>query len=171
MATFQLTLPAGTSRKHAAHLIAATTGRPAKYMRTPSMAYQIGELTLTRHSELLTSGGISDAVWMALLEAGIKVEQTGFDPDTVHWTVIRVPLRGGVSGKSTTWSRCWPHTAPSSAGPCGWGLTQTSSSPRTRTGRAWRSSCGSTSPPQTPTSTPLPPSRAAWSRKPPQPAP
>ncbi|MEW6864525.1 hypothetical protein [Trueperella pyogenes] len=94
MATFQLTLPAGTSRKHAAHLIAATTGRPAKYMRTPSMAYQIGELTLTRHSELLTPSGISDTVWTALLEAGIKVEQTGFDPDPVHWTVIRVPLPG-----------------------------------------------------------------------------
>lgn len=94
MATFQLTLPMGTTRKHAAHLIAAATGETALYMRTPSMAYQIGELTLTRHSELLTPGGISDAVWTALLEAGIRVEQTGFDPEAVHWRAITVPLPG-----------------------------------------------------------------------------
>ncbi|MEW6866872.1 hypothetical protein V3M66_00200 [Trueperella pyogenes] len=94
MATFQLTLPMGISRKHAAHLIVATTDQPAKYMRTPSMAYQVGSYRLTRHSELLTPAGISDPVWTALLEAGIKVEQTGFDPEAVRWVAITVPLPG-----------------------------------------------------------------------------
>lgn len=49
---YTLTLPASIRRTEVAKLIAQATGTEARYLKAPSMAYQIGEYLLTRDARL-----------------------------------------------------------------------------------------------------------------------
>lgn len=49
---YTLTLPASIRRTEVAKLIAATIGAQSRYLRAPSMAYQIGQYRLTRDARL-----------------------------------------------------------------------------------------------------------------------
>lgn len=73
---YTLTLPATTRRAEVAKLIAQATGEQARYLKAPSMAYQIGQYLLTRDAHL-QGPELTEQLRQVLTSSGITIT----DPD------------------------------------------------------------------------------------------
>lgn len=69
---YTLTLPASIRRAEVAKLIAQTIGEQARYLKAPSMAYQIGQYRLTRDARL-EGPELTEQLRQVLTSAGIKI--------------------------------------------------------------------------------------------------
>lgn len=78
---YALTLPATTCRKEVAKLIAEITDVQARYLKAPSMAYQIGEYLLTRNARL-KGPELTQELRQALTIAGVTVTGPEVEPQS-----------------------------------------------------------------------------------------
>lgn len=76
---YTLTLPATTRRTDVAHLIAEAIGGEARYLRAPSMAYQIGQYRLTRNAHL-QGPELTQALREALTSRGVTITDPDVEP-------------------------------------------------------------------------------------------
>lgn len=78
---YALTLPATTCRKEVAKLIAESTDVQARYLKAPSMAYQIGEYLLTRNARL-KGPELTQELRQALTIAGVTITSPEVEPQS-----------------------------------------------------------------------------------------
>lgn len=103
---YTLTLPATTRRAEVAQLIAQTIGEQARYLKAPSMAYQIGQYRLTRDVHL-EGPELTPELREALTGRGVMVTSPEDEPqssiadDSAEvGLVIMVPAAGlGTQGR------------------------------------------------------------------------
>lgn len=76
---YTLTLPATTRRAEVAKLIAQATGTEARYLKAPSMAYQIGHWRLTRNAHL-EGPELAQALREALASRGVTITDPDVEP-------------------------------------------------------------------------------------------
>lgn len=88
---YTLTLPATTRRAEVAKLIAQTTGTEARYLKAPSMAYQIGQYRLTRDAHL-QGPELTEQLRQALATAGVTVTGPEAEPQDLAGEVEEVGL-------------------------------------------------------------------------------
>ncbi|MCD4556987.1 hypothetical protein [Schaalia sp. lx-100] len=86
---YTLTLPASIRRAEVAKLIAQATGEQARYLKAPSMAYQIGHWLLTRDAHL-QGPELTEQLRQVLASRGITIT----DPDKEVGLAIMVPATG-----------------------------------------------------------------------------
>lgn len=102
---YTLTLPATTRRAEVAKLIAQTIGAQARYLKAPSMAYQIGECLLTRDAHL-EGPELTEQLRQALTSRGVTITDPDVEPQAPAGEVeevglvIMVPATGlGTQGR------------------------------------------------------------------------
>lgn len=76
---YTLTLPATTRRAEVAHLIAQAIGVQARYLKAPSMAYQIGEYLLTRDAHL-QGPELTEQLRQVLASRGVTITAPDVEP-------------------------------------------------------------------------------------------
>lgn len=76
---YTLTLPATTRRAEVAKLIAEATGTEARYLKAPSMAYQIGEYRLTRDAHL-QGPKLTEQLRQVLASHGVTITDPDVEP-------------------------------------------------------------------------------------------
>lgn len=88
---YTLTLPTTTRRTEVAKLIAQTIGVQARYLKAPSMAYQIGEYLLTRNAHL-QGPKLTEQLREALTSRGVRVTSPENEPQDPTGEVEEVGL-------------------------------------------------------------------------------
>lgn len=76
---YTLTLPATTRRAEVAQLIAQAIGAQARYLKAPSMAYQIGEYRLTRNAHL-QGPKLTEQLRETLASRGVTITAPDVEP-------------------------------------------------------------------------------------------
>lgn len=76
---YMLTLPASIRRAEVAKLIAQATGEQARYLKAPSMAYQIGHWRLTRDARL-EGPELTEQLRQMITSAGITITAPDDEP-------------------------------------------------------------------------------------------
>lgn len=76
---YTLTLPASIRRAEVAKLIAQATGTEARYLKAPSMAYQIGQYRLTRDAHL-QGPELTEQLRQVLASRGITITAPDVEP-------------------------------------------------------------------------------------------
>lgn len=77
---YTLTLPPGWKRKTLAEELGRILGLPVHYTGTPSMAYEIGDYTVTREATLGVPGLMPTEIRQALTAAGVHIDAQTWDP-------------------------------------------------------------------------------------------
>lgn len=78
---YTLTLPASIRRTEVAKLIAQATGTEARYLKAPSMAYQIGQYLLTRDAHL-QGPELTEQLRQVLASRGVTITAPGDEPQS-----------------------------------------------------------------------------------------